>query len=121
MNALKRIYYIVQQIPKGKVSTYQRVSILAQVRSPRFVGNALHKNPDGDLTPCHRVVNAAGKIAATYTFGGGVIQQKLLEKEGVKFIKHKVDFANHLWHPNSDQIKKFDQYFLYNNYNRSES
>ena len=37
-------------------------------KSPRAVGNALHKNPFAPLVPCHRVVWANGEIGG-YAFG----------------------------------------------------
>ncbi|MBR1628544.1 MAG: methylated-DNA--[Lachnospiraceae bacterium] len=53
----KRIYEAVKSIPCGKVATYSQVAALAGDRKmARAVGNALHKNPDPDHIPCHRVV-----------------------------------------------------------------
>lgn len=80
----EKVYKLVQQIPKGKVTTYGEIGRKLHM-SPRVVGTALHHNPDSDLTPCHRVVNRDGRVAPHFTFGGKDIQKKLLESEGVEF------------------------------------
>jgi methylated-DNA-protein-cysteine methyltransferase-like protein len=80
----EKVYKLVQQIPKGKVTTYGEIGRKLHM-SPRVVGTALHHNPDSDLTPCHRVVNRDGRVAPHFAFGGKDIQKKLLESEGVEF------------------------------------
>lgn len=82
--AYEKVYALVRKIPKGKVTTYGEIARVLHM-SPRFVGTALHHNPDSDLTPCHRVVNRDGRVAPHYAFGGKDIQKKLLESEGVEF------------------------------------
>ena len=65
----KRIYEAVKRIPKGKVATYGTVATMAgNPRMSRAVGNALHKNPDPEHIPCHRVVNAKGELADAFVF-----------------------------------------------------
>ncbi len=80
----EKVYELVRKIPEGKVTTY---GIIAKklAFSPRFVGHALHLNPDGAKTPCHRVVNRDGRVALGYAFGGEGIQKERLEKEGINF------------------------------------
>lgn len=82
--AFKKVYKLVQKVPKGKVTTYGAIA-KALGMSARVVGYALHANPNGSLTPCHRVVNRDGRVAPGYAFGGAGIQKKLLEAEGVEF------------------------------------
>lgn len=90
-----RVYEIVRQIPKGKVTTY---GIIAKKLNHDFgimnsgkridartVGWALHANADPN-TPCHRVVNKDGEIAKSYAFGGAEKQKEKLLVEGVVFI-----------------------------------
>lgn len=91
-NPTKRIYEAVKKIPKGKVATYSQVAEMAgNPRMSRAVGNALHKNPQPGIIPCHRVVNAKGKLAAGFAFGGEGVQAKLLEAEGVAVKDGYVD------------------------------
>ena len=80
----ERVWELVRKIPKGKVTTYGTIAKKLHM-SPRFVGHALHLNPDGELTPCHRVVNRDGRVALGYAFGGAGVQRERLEEEGVKF------------------------------------
>lgn len=76
----------------GKVATYGQIAELAGDRKmARAVGNALHKNPEPGVIPCHRVVNAKGELAGEFAFGGPVAQAKLLMAEGVEIINGKVD------------------------------
>ncbi len=80
----EKVYKIVRTIPKGKVTTYGAIGKKLSM-SPRVIGYALHLNPDGTKTPCHRVVNRDGRVAPGFAFGGPGIQKKLLEAEGVEF------------------------------------
>lgn len=94
----KRIYEAVKRIPKGCVATYAQVAEVAGDRKmARAVGNALHKNPDPEHTPCHRVVNAKGELAGEYAFGGAWKQAELLEAEGVEIIDGRVDLGKYQW------------------------
>ena len=80
----KRIYNAVKQIPYGKVATYGQVAELAGDRKmARAVGNALHRNPEPGIIPCHRVVNSKGELAGEFAFGGAGAQAKLLISERV--------------------------------------
>ena len=46
MTFYERIYEAVQQIPRGRVSTYGQIALLAgNPRAARAVGWALHRNP----------------------------------------------------------------------------
>lgn len=94
----KRIYEAVKRIPKGCVATYAQVAEEAGDRKmARAVGNALHKNPNPNNIPCHRVVNAKGELAGEYAFGGAWKQAKLLEAEGVEITGGRVDLAKYRW------------------------
>lgn len=97
MKTNERVFEIVRGIPKGKVMTYGQIAIILNLSSPRIVGWALHKNPDSDKTPCHRVVFADGRLSPGYAFGGWDKQYAKLKAEGVRFTKHdKVDLQQSL-------------------------
>lgn len=86
----QRVYRIICQIPKGKVATYGQIAaLLGAPRSARYVGFALHANPQPGIIPCHRVVFKNGACAPGFAFGGPDEQRKLLEEEGVTFIPAK--------------------------------
>lgn len=92
----KRIYEAVKKIPKGRVATYSQIAELAgDKKMARAVGNALHKNPEPDVIPCFRVVNAKGQLSGNFAFGGENAQAKLLEADGVKVIDGKVDLEEY--------------------------
>ena len=92
----KRIYEAVKKIPKGHVATYGRIAELAgNPRMCRAVGNALHKNPDPEHIPCHRVLNSKGELAEAFVFGGKDVQKARLEAEGVEVIDNKVDLEKY--------------------------
>ncbi|NMM99465.1 cysteine methyltransferase [Bifidobacterium sp. DSM 109958] len=83
----ERVYAVVRRIPRGKVATYGQVAALAGApRCARFVGYALHANPEPGVIPCHRVVFRDGSLAPGFAFGGPDRQRALLEGEGVRFV-----------------------------------
>ena len=95
-NPTKRIYEAVKKIPRGKVATYAQVAAMAgNPKMCRAVGNALHKNPDPDGTPCYRVVNAKGELAGAFAFGGPDVQANLLRADGIEVIDNKVDLTKY--------------------------
>lgn len=92
----KRIYEAVMRIPKGSVATYAQVAELAgNAKMARAVGNALHKNPQPGIIPCHRVVNAQGVLAGEFAFGGPGAQAELLRAEGVEVTGNRVDLRKY--------------------------
>lgn len=88
----EKIYAAVMQIPRGKVATYGQVAAMAgNPRMCRVVGNALHLNPYFGIVPCHRVVNAQGRLAEHFAFGGAEVQAEMLRAEGVVVTDGRVD------------------------------
>jgi len=95
----ERVYRIVKDIPRGKVSTYGQVARLIGTRDARRVGHALHANTSANC-PCHRVVFSDGRLAAGYAFGGAGEQKKRLEEESVLFgYNGCVQMELCLWQP----------------------
>jgi methylated-DNA-protein-cysteine methyltransferase-like protein len=85
--AATAICAVIRRIPKGWVATYGQVAALAGLpRRARLVGRVLQDlDPESDI-PWHRVVNAKGEVSYSPSRNGGdVLQQHLLEKEGVQF------------------------------------
>lgn len=83
-------------VPKGKVVTYGQIAeFLGNKNLSRTVGNALHRNPDGDKYPCYKVVNSKGELSKNYAFGGIEEQKKRLEKDGIKVVNYKVDLEKY--------------------------
>lgn len=93
-----QVYEAVKKIPEGKVTTYGRIAaMIGRPRAARYVGYALHVNPEPVIVPCHRVVNREGRLSGGFAFGGLEAQKSLLEREGVKVTDDKVDLAVCLW------------------------
>lgn len=91
-----KIYEAVMTIPYGRVATYGQIAVIAGNRNyARIVGNALHINPAPGVIPCHRVVNAKGRLAPHFAFGGVNRQQELLENEGVEVADGFVDLEKY--------------------------
>lgn len=91
MNAFDQVYKIVRQIPEGKVTTYSSIAIaIGRPRQAQMVGWALHCNPDPKTIPCHRVVNASGRLADSFAFGGAAEQKKRLVAEGITFCEQYI-------------------------------
>lgn len=92
------IYGTVMKIPKGCVATYAQVALMSGHRgAARAVGNALHVNPYFGVVPCHRVVNAKGRLASDFAFGGVGEQARLLTEEGVAVEGGAVDLEKYQW------------------------
>lgn len=94
MKDLHPVYKLLLKVPKGKVTTYGAIGKKLGL-NPRHVGQILHKNEGAPKIPCHRVIKSDGSIASGYAFGGPDIQQKMLEKEGVKCVKNKIDLKRY--------------------------
>jgi methylated-DNA-[protein]-cysteine S-methyltransferase len=87
----KKVYKVVQKIPRGNFLTYKQVAERAgSPKAWRAVGNILNKNPDPKTIPCYRVIKSDRKTGG-YRKG---IKNKiaLLRKEGLKIEKGKVVF-----------------------------
>ena len=93
------VYEIVKNIPYGKVASYGQVASMAgRPRNARVVGYALHRNPEPDVIPCHRVVFVDGSVCTGYAFGGPDVQRQLLANEGITFDEDgKVRMDVHSW------------------------
>lgn len=87
------VYDIVRQIPRGRVLTYGRIAALCGwPNHSRLVGRIMRGAPDADL-PCHRVVNASGRLAPHYP-----AQASLLTSEGIHLTPSgKVPLKEYLW------------------------
>lgn len=112
----QKIYNIVRSIPRGKVLTYGQVAELAGNKNlARVVGNVMHKNPvpfwqlarevgfqasepdekwkNFAPVPCHRVVNASGKMGANFGMGGPEVQSKMLLAEGITVTNSQLNLS----------------------------
>ena len=78
---LYQIYAVVEEIPVGKVATYQQIaSLLGIEKNARMIGKAMSLAPFYGNYPCHRVVNHQGRLVP-----GWSQQKELLLNEQVIF------------------------------------
>ncbi len=85
---------IVAEIPYGKVASYGQIaSLMGYPKHARHVGKACNHSRFYGEFPCHRVVDASGKLVL-----GWDEQRRLLEEENVAFLKNgKVDMKKYQW------------------------
>jgi methylated-DNA-[protein]-cysteine S-methyltransferase len=77
----KAVWERVREIPYGKTVSYKQVAQdIGHAGAERSVGNALHNNPLLVIIPCHRVIDARGKLSG-YALGTD-IKRRLLCMEG---------------------------------------
>ncbi|MCD6471095.1 MGMT family protein [bacterium] len=94
-NFQKRVYNLIQKIPRGRVTTYGLIAKkLGSIGFSRAVGNALNKNKNFRKVPCHRVVKSNGQLGG-YRFGK-IKKRELLKREGVKIKNGKIINFNKL-------------------------
>ena len=91
-----KVYQLLRQIPKGKVTTYSEIARQLNSKGYRQVGKIIGMNRDIPGTPCHRVVKSDGTIGG-YAFG---VDKKvsILKSEGVEVDNGKIiNFANKIY------------------------
>lgn len=70
MNLCEYTYFLVRQIPRGRVSTYGAVAkALGDKGYARAVGVFMHNNPDANTMPCYKIVRSDGSLGG---FGLGL-------------------------------------------------
>ena len=74
------LHETITEIPFGKVATYgQIVRLVGREKNAHWVGSVLRHAADYGDYPCHRVVNAVGRLVP-----GWAAQADLLRDEGVE-------------------------------------
>ncbi len=100
-----RVYRVVKQIPRGRVTTYGAVA--KAIREPggaRVVGYAMSATPAGRGIPWHRVLSAGGKIRMPEPHASK--QRRLLASEGIEVGLHSIDMKIYGWVPKRPKSKK---------------
>lgn len=101
-----KIWDTVRRIPRGRVSTYGAIARRCGFpRHARLVGYALHNLPHGSNIPWHRVVNAQGRISLPKRNDHYQKQKSLLEKEGIVFVKERINLLAHAWPKRKNNAK----------------
>ena len=96
----EKVYEVVKQIPKGKVTTYGAIAkYLGHPKSARMVGWAMNKAHNDDSIPAHRVVNRNGVLTGKHHFAFQSMEKQLLAENIIVEDNKIVDFETHFWTP----------------------
>jgi len=89
MNSIEYTYYLVRQIPAGRVSTYGAVAkALGNKGYARAVGKYMNKNPNANTMPCFKIVKSDGTLGG---FGLGIKDKiRRLNEDGIKVKDNKI-------------------------------
>lgn len=89
MNLSEYTYYLVRQIPSGRVSTYGAVAkALGNKQYARAVGKYMNKNPNADTMPCFKIIKSDGSLGG---FGLGINDKiRRLKKDGIEVKDGKI-------------------------------
>lgn len=104
----ERVYALIRRIPRGKVATYGQIAALAGYpRQARRVGQALGAPHSPADLPWQRVINAQGRVSSRAPRPERAIgsreaeQERLLRREGVRFVNSTTDLERYRWRPRS--------------------
>lgn len=99
-----RVYWLVQQVPAGRVATYGQIATYAgSPRAARAVGNLMRQSlARGVECPWQRIINASGGISYRGDLARAELQRRLLESEGIEFDhRGKCDLQTCRWSPST--------------------
>jgi methylated-DNA-protein-cysteine methyltransferase-like protein len=100
-----RVYRVVKQIPRGRVTTYGAIAkVIREPGGARVVGYAMSATPAGRGIPWHRVLSAGGKIRMPEPHASK--QRRLLASEGIEVGLHSINMKIYGWEPKRRKSKK---------------
>jgi len=105
----QRVYAVVRQCPHGKAISYGAVAaLIGQPRAARAVGHALSMLDAGTDVPWWRVVNRNGEVSIKSADHAPIVQRKLLEGEGIRFERDRIDWEQFGWTGESAVVPVFE-------------
>lgn len=109
----KRLEFVGQRIPSGKVASYgQLASLCGKPKNARQVGYALRANKLKSPLPAHRIVNGQGFLSGAGAFSSSGLQKSLLQKEGVIVgSNNRVDLKIFQWDCSLDSFMELYDIF----------
>lgn len=102
MDFADRTYWLVCQVPAGRVATYGQIATYAgSPRAARAVGSLMRRSLHNDREiPWHRIINAKGAISSKGDTARAELQFRLLKAEGIDFDeKERCDLERFRWAP----------------------
>ena len=118
MTFYEKMRLVCLAIPRGRVATYGQIAMLCGApRNSRQVGYGLKRNLAGEDVPAFRVVNGRGVLSGAAMFAAPLLQQRLLEQEGVEVTFRdgvwQVDLSRFGWQTTREDalafLKQFEQ------------
>jgi len=89
LNLDKQVYKKLTEVPEGMVTSYSELAKAVGLKNgQRVIGQIMKNNPYPAIIPCHRVVNADGKIGGF--FYGDKVKKNMLKKEGIEIQDGKI-------------------------------
>ena len=87
-----QVYKLLQQIPKGYVSTYGAIAkALGDIKASRAVGTILSQNEHSDIYPCYKIVYSTGEVGNFTHPLGPEEKKRRLRDDGIKITKNRID------------------------------
>ncbi|QFR38918.1 hypothetical protein A9Q91_01650 [Candidatus Gracilibacteria bacterium 28_42_T64] len=86
----KKILEFLQEIPKGKVSSYKNLGIRFEVH-PRKIASVMKYNKSPGIYPCYKVLADSGKLSGYNTDRGVEEKVEKLQADGIEIINGTVD------------------------------
>ena len=94
----QKIYHIISLIPSGKVATYSQIAAIVEGCTTRIVRYAASVIKQDSNILSKRVINCKGGISQSRGVSAGLLQQKLLEAEGILLNQDgRKDLKHYLW------------------------
>ena len=94
----QKIHYIISLIPSGKVATYGQIAEIVGGCTARMVGYAASTVPQDSDIPWQRAINNKADKSQSSSSSGGLLQQKLLEAEGIEFDQYgRINLEHFRW------------------------
>lgn len=116
MDFYRRMKYVCEQIPEGKVASYGQIALLCgKPKNARQVGYALRQGRAGSEVPAYRIVNGGGYLSGAQAFATPDLQRNMLKQEGVEVVwtkrGWKVDMKLYGWKNSLEDAEAFYQMF----------
>ncbi len=92
MDAEERLWRLLKEIPRGKVTTYKILGRKLR-KHPRAVGRLLSKNIAPEEIPCYKVIKSDGKLGE---YSEGVFRKIfLLRRDGIEIKNRKINLKKY--------------------------
>jgi len=93
-----KVYSLLKQIPRGKVTTYKILAEQLGIKGYQAIGNTCRENPFFPKVPCHRVVKSDGSLGGYQGKFQNEKKVQILQLEGIPIKDWKIqDFKKYIF------------------------